>query len=59
MRFYSGIHLHGKESAICVIDDSGTIHFRGNLPNSIDHFLEVLNSYKPRPAGAAEATLNW
>jgi transposase len=59
MLFYCGIDLHAKESVLCIIDTQDTIHFRKKVSNQINHILEVLDSFTPKPKVALEATLNW
>lgn len=57
--FYSGIDLSARDSHVCVLDDSLSIHLQQKVPNELSRISNLLDPFKPNLQIVVESTFNW
>jgi transposase len=57
--FYSGIDLSARDSHLCVVDESLSIHLQQKTPNELHHIARLLEPFKPNLQVVVESTFNW
>lgn len=57
--FYSGIDLSARDSHLCVLDDSLSIHLQQKVPNDLHRISNLLEPFKPNLQIVVESTFNW
>jgi transposase len=58
-RFYCGIDLHARLLAVCVVDQTGTVVLRRQIPDSPQQLRELLAPYRPDVVIAVECLFAW
>jgi transposase len=58
-RFYCGIDLHARTLAVCVLDATGAIAFRGSVAASPKAVLDALAPFREDVAVACECMFAW
>lgn len=48
MEYFAGLDVSIDETAICVVDDKGTVHWQGKVTTDPDAILSALKPYLPR-----------
>ena len=57
--FYCGIDLSARDSHLCVVDDSLSIHLQQKSANELTHISNLLLPFKPDLKIVVESTFNW
>jgi len=57
--FYCGIDLSARDSHICVVDESITIHLQQKSANDLSRIASLLLPFKPHLKIVVESTFNW
>jgi transposase len=57
--FYSGIDLSARESHLCVVDESLSIHLQRHVLNDLPTIASLLDPFKPYLQIVVESTFNW
>jgi transposase len=57
--FYSGIDLSARDSYLCVLDESLSIHLLQKAPNDLPLIAHLLDPFKPDLKIVVESTFNW
>jgi transposase len=58
-RFYCGIDLHARLLAVCIVDQTGTVVLRTQIPDDPHHLRELLAPYRPDVVLAVECLFAW
>lgn len=58
-RFYCGIDLHARLLAICIVDHTGTVVLRTQIPDDQARLRELLAPYRPDVVLAVECLFAW
>ena len=48
MEFFSGLDVSIDETAICVVDDKGTVHLQTSVATDAEAILQALKPFLPR-----------
>lgn len=57
--FYCGIDLSARDSHLCVLDESLSIHLQQKTANQLPRIAFLLDSFKPDLKIVVESTFNW
>jgi transposase len=57
--FYCGIDLSARDSHLCVLDESLSIHLQMKAPNLLPRIASLLDPFKPDLKIVVESTFNW
>jgi len=57
--FYSGIDLSARDSHLCVVDESLSIHLQQKSANDLSRISYLLEPFKPDLQVVVESTFNW
>ena len=57
--FYCGIDLSARDSHLCVVDESLSIHLQQKAPNQLPPISNLLQPFKPHLQIVVESTFNW
>ncbi|HET9530546.1 MAG TPA: IS110 family transposase [Blastocatellia bacterium] len=57
--FYCGIDLSARDSHLCVLDESLSIHLQQKVCNQLDLISSLLLAFKPDLKIVVESTFNW
>lgn len=57
--FYCGIDLSARDSHLCVVDESLSIHLQQKAPNELPRIASLLEQFKPHLKIVVESTFNW
>jgi transposase len=57
--FYCGIDLSARDSHICVVDESLTIHLQQKVANDLTRIASLLLPFNPHLKTVVESTFNW
>jgi transposase len=58
-KYVCGIDLHARKMSICVMDRSGKIYLRKEIPNSLPELLTRIASWEKDITIGVESTFNW
>jgi transposase len=58
-RFYCGIDLHARLLAVCIVDATGTVVLRRQIPDDQQLLRELLAPYRPDVVLAVECLFAW
>jgi transposase len=58
-QFYCGIDLHARLLAICIVDQTGTVVLRRQIPDNQQQLRELLAPYRPDVVVAVECLFAW
>jgi len=57
--FYCGIDLSARDSHLCVVDESLSIHLQQKSANELPRIAQLLDPFKPDLSIVIESTFNW
>lgn len=57
--FYCGIDLSARDSHLCVLDESLSIHLQQKAANELPRIASLLDPFKPHLEIVVESTFNW
>ena len=57
--FYCGIDLSARDSHLCVLDDSLSVHLQQKSANELTRISNLLDPFKPDLKIVVESTFNW
>lgn len=57
--FYCGIDLSARDSHICILDDSLSIHLQQKSANELPRIANLLQPFRPNLQIVIESTFNW